>query len=108
MLPTLGLCPQTRALMTYFRRIYHPFLLGQPSMHTTAAGSLMLWTHRHPDGSQTPAEHAEHAVLDAAVIIPSLAGLAEAVSAVEGLITKQGVLLAKGATMPVDSMRYLH
>lgn len=81
--------------MTYFRRIYHPFLLGQPSMHTTAAGSLMLWTHRAPHCSQRPAEHAVHAVLGAAVIIPSLAGLAEAVSAVEGLIHKQGLLLLK-------------
>lgn len=76
--------------MTYIRRIYHPFLLAQPCLHTTAAGSHMLWTHQQPDCSQGPADNA---VLDAAVIIPSLASLPEAASALEALINKQGGLL---------------
>lgn len=49
-----------------------------------------------------------HAVLGAAVVIPSLAGLAEALSAVEGLIHKQGLLLLKSPHCLVSSMRQVY
>lgn len=77
--------------MTYFRRIYHPFMLQQPSLHDTAAGTFMLWTHRHPGCAQA-------AVLSAAVVIPSLADLAEAASALQTLISQQGLPLAEAAS----------
>ena len=87
--------------MTYFRRIYHPFMVTQPSLHNTAGGCVMLWTHCAPDCSQAPPADSD-TVLGAAVIIPSLADLAEAASAMQTLIEQQG-LPAKLATIASSS-----
>lgn len=86
--------------MTYFRRVYHPFLLKQPSLHITATGCFMLWTHRQPDCAQAPAD--SNTVLGAAVVIPSLADLAEAVSALQAFINQQGLPASLGP-LPVES-----
>ena len=75
--------------MTYFRRVYHPFLLKQPFLHNTATGCIMLWTHRQPNCAQAPA--VSNNVLGAAVVIPSLADFAEAASALPALIDEQGL-----------------
>lgn len=82
--------------MTYFRRIYHPFMLQQPSLHDTPAGCFMLWTHRQPDCAQAAAD--SDTVLGAAVVIPSLADLAEAASALPALMSQQGLPLAEAAS----------
>lgn len=74
--------------MTYFRRIYHPFMQTQPLLHNTAAGSFVLWTHQHPSASQAGSDPA---VLAAAVVIPTLADLAEAAPALHTLIDQQGL-----------------
>lgn len=82
--------------MTYFRRIYHPFMLQQPSLHDTAAGSFMLWTHGQPGCAQAAAD--SDAVLGAAAVIPALADLAETASALQALIGQQGPPLAEAAS----------
>ncbi len=79
---------QKRALTTYFRRIYHPFLQRQPSLHTVSSGMVMIWTHTQPAISDTGKDPA---VLAVAVVIPTLADLTEALVAVQDVIVEQGV-----------------
>ena len=74
--------------MTYFRRIYHPFMQRQPSLYTVSCGQIMLWTHTHPVISDTDRGVA---LLGAAVIIPALGHLAEAAAAVQTILTEQGL-----------------
>ena len=40
---------QTRALQTYIKRVYYPFLLRDPEIHAPVDGVLTaLWVHTHP------------------------------------------------------------
>ena len=87
---------QRRALLTYIKRIYYPFLQQQPSMHSLPSGLIMLWTHTQPAILDAGAEAA---VLAAAVIIPALANLAEAATAIHSIVAQQGMQLQ---SMPTD------
>ena len=40
-----GRAMQVRALLIYSRRIYHPCIQQQPTVHTVPCGLVMLWTH---------------------------------------------------------------
>ena len=78
---------QRRALTTYVRRIYHPFLQQQPTLDMTDRGLVMLWTYTQPatsDVADAPA------MLGAAVVIPALADLPEAAAAVQSIVTELG------------------
>ncbi len=87
--PTVSaVCVQRRALLTYFRRIYYPFLQQQPSLHSLPSGLIMLWTHTQPAMLDAGAEAA---VLAAAVVIPALANLAEAATAIQSIAAQQGM-----------------
>jgi len=79
---------QRRALLTYIKRIYYPFLQQQPSLHSEPSGLIMLWTHTQPAISDAGAEPA---LLAAAVIIPALANLAEAATAIQSIAAQQGM-----------------
>ena len=56
-------------------------------MYDTAVGSFMVWTHHSPGASH---ESTDSAVLGAAVVIPTLASLAQAAPALQTLSDKQG------------------
>lgn len=78
---------QRRALTTYVRRIYHPFLQRQPSLDMTDRGLVMLWTYTQPATSEVADAPA---MLGAAVVIPVLADLPQAAAAVQSIVAEQG------------------
>ena len=78
---------QRRAVETYVKRIYHPFMQRQPSWHNIPSGLLVLWTHHQPS---SPTPRPDDPQLGAAVVIPSLQELPEAVPAMLQAISQQG------------------
>ncbi|EIE18073.1 hypothetical protein COCSUDRAFT_26470 [Coccomyxa subellipsoidea C-169] len=71
---------QTRALQTYVKRVYYPFLLRDPEIHVLEGVLCALWVHTHPTLAGMP--HAQTS-LSVAVIVPALSGLPAALAAVE-------------------------
>lgn len=66
---TLPLCAQSRALLTYIRRIYFPFLLRDPKdVHRVDDLACVIWLYLHEGNG----------VLGAAIVLPSLDLLPEA------------------------------
>ena len=80
---------QERALLTYFRRIYHPCIQQQPAIYAVPCGLVMLWTHAKPSAANPDSREA---LLGAAVVILTLSDLAEAADAVKALTAEQGAL----------------
>lgn len=80
---------QTRALQTYVKRVYYPFLLRDPEIHVLEGVLCALWVHTHPTLAGMP--HAQTS-LSVAVIVPALSGLPAALAAVEDVIAGSGAL----------------
>ncbi len=78
---------QTRALQTYVKRVYYPFLLRDPEIHALEGVLCALWVHTHPTLAGMP--HAQTS-LSVAVIVPVLSGLPAALAAVEDVIAGSG------------------
>lgn len=76
---------QTRALLTYIRRIYYPFLLHEPrDLHSVRGIVCGVWLYMaggHADGT---------ALLGNAVLVPSLAQLPEALAAAHQVTVQAG------------------
>ena len=87
-----GHAAQTRALQTYVKRVYYPFLLRDPEIHMLETVLCALWVHTHPTLSHAP--HA-HSSLSVAAVVPALAVLPAALAAIEDLIAGSG-----GALLP--------
>lgn len=78
---------QKRALETYVKRTYHPFMQRLPSWHQLPCGLVVLWTH-----SQPSLQRDKH-LLGTAVVVPSLQELQEALTALPQLVSEQGEML---------------
>lgn len=82
-------CVQTRALQTYIKRIFYPFLLRDPEIHVLDSMLCALWVHTHPTLAGVP--HA-HTSLSVAVIVPALSALPAALGSVEDVVAGSGEL----------------
>ena len=72
---------QIRALLTYIRRIYYPFLPRDPrDVQRVGDTTCLLWLYLH--GSQS--------ILGAAVVISALEQLPDALTAVDQAATASG------------------
>lgn len=79
---------QTRALQTYVKRVYYPFLLRDPEIHALEDGTLCaLWVHTHPTLAGMPQARNS---LSAALVVPALSALPAALGNVEDLIAGSG------------------
>lgn len=85
---SLCACMQTRALQTYVKRVYYPFLLRDPEIHALDGVLCVLWVHTHPTMSGSP--HA-HSSLSVAVVVPALSALPAALATIEDLIAGSGL-----------------
>lgn len=74
---------QKNALLTYLRRIYYPFMVRDPEVHTPRGIQCIIWVHQHP---QVAGTQAARNVLGAAVVIDSLDHLPSALDAVEEVV----------------------
>ncbi|CAL8465869.1 g5405 [Coccomyxa elongata] len=74
---------QTRALQTYIKRVYHPFLLRDPEIHSVDGVLCALWVHTHPTLAGMPQAHTS---LSVAVIVPALSALPSAIAAVDNIV----------------------
>jgi hypothetical protein len=81
-------CAQTRALQTYIKRVYYPFLLRDPEIHALHDSLLAaLWVHTHATLAGSPAAQNS---LSIALVLPALSALPPALAAVEDLIAGSG------------------
>lgn len=78
---------QTRALQTYVKRVYYPFLLRDPEIHVLDSVLCALWVHMHPNVATAP--HA-HSSLSVAAVVPTLSALAAALATIEDLVAGSG------------------
>ncbi len=79
---------QTRALLTYIKRVYYPFLLSEPELLPAAGDALcVLWVHTHSTaaGSRLP-----HHVLGAALVLPALDALPAGLAALDDALSASG------------------
>jgi acetyl-CoA carboxylase / biotin carboxylase 1 len=74
---------QKNALLTYLKRIYYPFMVRDPELHTPSGIPCIIWVHQHP---QVAGTQAARNILGAAVIIDSLDLLPGALAAVEEVV----------------------
>ena len=81
---------QTRALQTYSKRVYYPFMLRDPEIHALDGMLCALWVHTHPTLAGVP--HA-HTSLSVAVVVPALSSLPAALATVEDVVAGSGALL---------------
>lgn len=81
---------QKRALETYFKRIYHPFMLRLPSWHQLPCGFIVLWTHSDP---RRLASQPDKPLLGVAVVVPSVQELLEALNALPQVTSELGTHL---------------
>lgn len=122
---TLQLLPlQGRALTTYIRRTYFPFLAKEPTLQPLggAGGSrYALWTHYSPhsgssmgsdssgggkgDGSGA-APQRQQLRLGAALLIPCLADLLAALTSLTAAIQQSGAPLLKDLSMAMEVSKY--
>ena len=70
--PEIHFCVQSRALLTYIRRIYHPFLLHDPAIPKDSPILCAYWAHTQPLLAGMP--QAQNSV-SMAIVIPALAAL---------------------------------
>lgn len=80
---------QTRALQTYVKRVYYPFLLRDPEIHLLDGLLCALWVHTHPTMACVPYGHSS---LSVAAIIPALSALPSALATIEHLVEDSGVM----------------
>lgn len=81
-------CLQSRALTTYIKRIYFPFMLREPEISAPAAGvQCALWAYDEPATAGTAAAKER---LGTAVLIASLAELPAALEAAARTVTDSG------------------
>lgn len=85
------MCPfayaQTRALQTYVKRVYYPFLLRDPDIHALEGVLCALWVHTHPTMSAAPPAHSS---LSVAAVVPTLSALPAAIATLEDLVAGSG------------------
>ncbi len=81
---------QQRALVTYIKRIYYPFLVREPELINVAGHLCAIWLHSL-NCSRTASVGT--VVLGIALVIPSLQDLPNAITSVEELILQSGELL---------------
>ena len=79
------LAPQQRALVTYIKRVYYPFMVREPELCSVGNHLCALWMHSSPSSHS-----ASCVVLGLAVVIPALENLPAALLAVEELIATSG------------------
>ena len=84
---TLHAFLQQRALLTYIKRIYFPFLVREPELISVAGHLCAIWLHSL-NCSRTASVGT--VVLGLAVVIPSLKDLATALNSIEELILQSG------------------
>lgn len=77
------------------KRVYYPSLLRDPEIHVLEGVLCALWVHTHPTLSHAP--HA-HSSLSVATVVPALAALPAALTAIEDLIAGSG-----GAHLPLGT-----
>lgn len=79
---------QTRALMTYIKRIYFPFILRDPHLYNPVPGSrCALWAYAEPAVAGTTAAQE---CMGTALLIASLAELPGALGAVSQAVADSG------------------
>ncbi|KAK9799384.1 hypothetical protein WJX73_008409 [Symbiochloris irregularis] len=87
---------QTRSLLTYICRIYHPFCLREPrEVHQVNGISCALWLHNADN------QPASASLLSCAVLIPSLDRLYAAAKAVEAAAAAPGMAEVQRGTLHV-------
>ena len=78
---------QTRALLTYIKRIYFPYILQEPELFKEADITCGLWVHGLP---AAVAGSSQCEQLGAAIVISHLGQLQAALLAVDDIIQKTG------------------
>eukprot|EP00884_Botryococcus_braunii_P014175 jgi/Botrbrau1/22759/Bobra.0132s0090.2 len=86
------------ALLTYLRRIYYPFMVRDPEVHTLRGLQCIIWVHQHP---QVAGTQAARNVLGAAVVIDSLDLLPAALDAVEEVVVAASLQGTQRGTLHV-------
>lgn len=79
---------QTRALLTYIKRVYYPFLLTEPELLPASGEALCaLWVHTHSTaaGSRPP-----HNVLGAALVLPALEAMPAGLASLDDALADSG------------------
>lgn len=84
-----GCCVQQRALLTYIKRVYYPFLVRDPELVSVGGNLCALWLHSL-NCSRTASVGT--VVLGVALVIPSLQDLPSALTSIEDLILQSGKL----------------
>jgi acetyl-CoA carboxylase/biotin carboxylase 1 len=79
-----------RALATYIKRIYYPFLLHEPALSAPGGGGGLaaVWAYDDPSAAGTPLGRERHG---GAVLVPALAALPAALEAVQRLRAATGL-----------------
>ena len=83
-------CVQQRALLTYIKRIYYPFLVREPELVSVSGHVCAIWLHSL-NCSRTASTGL--VVLGVAIVIPSLQDLPAALTGIEELILESGEAL---------------
>jgi acetyl-CoA carboxylase/biotin carboxylase 1 len=76
---------QERALLTYVRRVYYPFLLRDPELSAVDGMLCAYWVHTHPTVSGMPQAQSS---LSVACLIPALDALPAALKQLEDDVIK--------------------
>ena len=94
---------QQRALLTYIKRVYYPFLVRDPELIAVGGHLCALWLHSL-NCSRTASVGT--VVLGLAVVIPSLKDLPAALDSLEDLILQSGELKphASGLVVLTDAL----
>lgn len=83
-----GYVVQHRALVTYVKRVYYPFLVREPELGSAGGNLCAFWLHAPP--ADCGPEASGSIVLGLALVLPSLEGLAPALAAAERVIADSG------------------
>jgi len=78
-------CLQQRALLTYIKRVYYPFLVREPELVSAGGNLCAIWLH---SVNSTRSSAPGTVLLGMAVVVPTLADLPAALQAAEELISE--------------------
>lgn len=88
---------QSRALVTYLRRIYFPFTLREPELRAAGAFSAALWAFEDPVLAGRPAATER---LGCALLLPALSDLPPALEALQAAVAESGGLRTGAELLP--------
>ena len=81
---------QQRALVTYIKRIYFPFMVREPELGSAGGNLCALWLHSSSSACEGGPAPSGSVLLGLALVIPALEHLPAALTAAEDIIAQSG------------------